>query len=328
MKQILIAMLALSAASPLFAQTTCPNQTIFLVLPDAIRAYPRSASGDTLPCQNITGPLTTLQDGNSIAVSSHGFPRVTQFNAGLSNDVFAPSATGNVAPYRVEGAGDNDLLSIATDGTYDFVLIEKGGEPQVAVTNASNPKATFYVSNLSGNQAGGLAVDLAKNLLVAGYDINGNAVVDIYGTSASVTSPSLIGQITGANTGLLQQTQGDYAHNPISVAVNPTTGEIYVYTYSNSANTQQISVFPANSNGNVAPTRVIAGSSTVFGAPGIKNNKIAVSSDGHLFVAESNNMILVFAPGASGNVAPSQIIWDSTAPANVAYGQAGIAVRN
>jgi hypothetical protein len=54
-------------------------------------------------------------------------------------------------------------------------------------------------------------------------------------------------------------------------------------------------------------------------------NKIGISSDGRLFVAEPNRRILVFAPGATGNVAPSQVIEDSTSgPA----GQGGIAVRS
>jgi len=57
---------------------------------------------------------------------------------------------------------------------------------------------------------------------------------------------------------------------------------------------------------------VIAGALTHIGPPGTLNNKIAVSADGRLYVAEANNRILVFAPGASGNVPPSQIIEDST----------------
>jgi hypothetical protein len=38
----------------------------------------------------------------------------------------------------------------------------------------------------------------------------------------------------------------------------------------------------------------------------------SASRDGRLFVAEPNRPILAFAPGATGNVAPSQVIEDFT----------------
>ncbi len=330
MKRILPLLAFTAVSSLLQAQTLCPNKAVFLVLPNQIRAYPRSANGSTLPCQTIAGPLTTLSDGNSIAMSSHGFPRVTQFNAGTSADVFSPTANGNVAPYRIEGVGENDLLSIANDGSNDFVMTEKGGgDVNVTVTSGTNPRGTFTVPGLFSGRAllGGLAVDPNKNLVAAGYDVNGQATVLTLGTSANLTAPAVLHTLAGSNTGLLPLDRFDEFHNAISVAVNPVTGEIFVYTYANATQSQQISVFPAGADGNVAPSRVISGPNTLFGAPGLKNNKIAVGADGSLYVAESNNMILVFAPGASGNAAPSQVIFDTTAPGNADLGQAGIAVR-
>ena len=88
-----------------------------------------------------------------------------------------------------------------------------------------------------------------------------------------------------------------------------------------------MSVFPAGANGNVKPSRVISGNFTQVGAPGELVNKISVSADGRLFDAEANNRILVFAPGASGNVPPSQIIQDSTL-GTTQVAQGGIAVRS
>ena len=49
-----------------------------------------------------------------------------------------------------------------------------------------------------------------------------------------------------------------------------------------------------------------------------------VSSDGRLFVAEPNNRILVFAPGANGNVPPSQAIQDSTITGLIDQGGIGL----
>ena len=52
---------------------------------------------------------------------------------------------------------------------------------------------------------------------------------------------------------------------------------------------------------------------------------IAVSSDGRLFVLEPNNRILVFAPGANGDLRPSQIIEDAGPVETLGT---GIAVRS
>ena len=89
----------------------------------------------------------------------------------------------------------------------------------------------------------------------------------------------------------------------------------------------QISVFAPKAVGNIKPVRVISGPLTEIGGPGFAGaNKIGVSSDGRLFVAEPNNRILVFAPGANGNVPPSQVIKDSTVTGLI--NQGGIGVRS
>lgn len=87
-----------------------------------------------------------------------------------------------------------------------------------------------------------------------------------------------------------------------------------------------MSIFAAKANGDVRPIRIISGPATGITGPGLPpGNKIAISSDGRLFVAEPNLRILAFAPGARGNVAPSQVIEDST-PGPVTFG--GIALRS
>jgi hypothetical protein len=72
---------------------------------------------------------------------------------------------------------------------------------------------------------------------------------------------------------------------------------------------------------------MLAGSLTKIGPPGTLTNKIAVAADGRLFVAEAGNRILVFAPGAHGNVPPAQIIEDSTT-SSIQVGAGGIGVRS
>ncbi len=318
-------------STSLHAQTSavCPNKAVFLVLPDQVRAYASAADGNTAPCQVISGAATTLFDGNSIAISAHGFPRTTQFLSGPPVTVFTPNATGNAIPYRSEGVGGDDLMSIATDGTNDYVLrANGGGQAFVDITHASKVAYTFAVPGVFAlKRAGGVALSIDKNLIVAGYDSTGTPLVETLSTAANPGSPAVLRTISGPLTRLLPQSPNDFLHNSLSVATNPVTGEISVYSYSDDFHSQQISVFPALANGDVPPSRVIFGPSTGIGAPGLKNNKIAVGADGRLYDAESNNTILVFAPDARGNTAPIQTIVDPSAPQNADFGQAGIAVR-
>ncbi len=330
MKRILLCfMSALFIAPMLPARAACPTQAIFLVLPDQIRGYARTANGTTSPCQVIVGANTQILNANSIAVSSHGFPRVSEFDES-SVLVFSPSSNGNVAPYRSEGVGIPDDMSVATDGTYDYVMSVREYQSQIYITSGS-PRGNFFVPglfNTGSARYGGLAVTPQRNVVAAGYDASGQALVEVLGTPSSFTNPPVLQQIAGPATGLLPLDPNDGNHNPISVATDPTTGEIYVYTYNNATGARQVSVFAAGATGNVSPTRVISGSNTQLGTPGVLNNKIAVSSVGQLYVAEGVNQVLVFAAKANGNVAPVQVIVDPSAPTNPQGFSAGIAVRN
>lgn len=111
----------------------------------------------------------------------------------------------------------------------------------------------------------------------------------------------------------------------MTLAVDPGTDELFVYNATNDLTQIQVSVFAAKANGDVPPVRTISGPATGISGPSAPGNKIAISSDGRLLVSEPNLRILAFAPGARGNVAPSQVIEDST-PGPVTQG--GIAVRS
>jgi hypothetical protein len=171
-----------------------------------------------------------------------------------------------------------------------------------------------------------LAVDQDDNLLVAGYDSQGAARVDTLGTSQSIPSPPVLRSIAGTKTGLLAGGAA-FGNNNLTIALDPETNELCVYNTTADQTKIQISVFAPEADGNVKPVRVISGPLTEIGGPGFAGaNKIGVSSDGRLFVAEPNNRILVFAPGANGNVPPSQVIKDSTVTGLI--NQGGIGVRS
>jgi hypothetical protein len=317
------------------AETVCPTNTVFLALTDyttgtsQVRGYPTRSNGPTPPCQILQGPLTTLTTANGVSISVHGYLHVLQFLTNGTIAVFPGSSHGNVAPSRIESALNNDLVAVATDAhVNDFALSRRDGVAAVSVTpgSATTAQYSFLAPGFSLG-SGSLAIDGDDNLVVGGYDSSSNPLIETMGTSVSLGTPAVVRKISGPKTGLFTGNFADFSSNTISVAVDPITGDVYVYNYSYDNHQQQISVFLHHASGNVAPMRVIAGPLTQIGPPGELNNKIAVGADGRLFVAEANNRILVFAPGAGGNVPPAQIIQDSTI-GNATVPQGGIGVRS
>src|ERR1700692_1483226 len=224
----------------------------------------------------------------------------------------------------------NDLESIAVDSHLnDFVMVVRPSGPPVQVVPVnssglvphpiaiSDPNIIQYVS---------LAVDDEDNLLIAGYDTRGAVIIDTLGTGRSITSPALLRSLTGSKTGLLPAT-GGFARNDMTIALDPVTNELCVYNATTDLTHIQVSVFAAKASGDVAPVRTISGPATGITGPGFEagTNKMAIFARGRLFVSEPNGRILVFAPGATGNVAPSQVIEDST---SVPAAQGGIAGRS
>jgi hypothetical protein len=313
----------------------CPTQAVFLALTDyttgisEVRGYPTRGNGPTAPCQIMQGPLTTLTTANGISISVHGYLHVLQFLTNGTIAVFPGASHGNVAPSRIESVLNNDLVAVATDAqANDFALSRRDGVAAISVTAAETTRAEHsFIAPGFSLESGSLAIDGDNNLVVGGYDPSGNPLIETMGTSVSLGAPKVVRQLAGAKTGIFPGSFADYSSNTISLAADPITGELYVYNFSYANQQQQVSVFPPHASGDVAPNRVIAGPLTLIGPPGELNNKIAVSADGRLFVAEANDRTLVFAPGAAGNIAPAQIIQDSTI-GKAAISQGGIGVRS
>jgi len=279
---------ALAPSVALVAQSTtpCPTNAVFLALPDQVRGYSTRANGPTKPCQIIQGTNTTLTTGNSVTLSVNGYLHVLQFLTNGTVAIFLPADNGNVAPNRIESVLNNDLIALATDlNVNDFVLSNRSGPGGITVTEPSTTRAEFAFVAPGFNFGAALAIDKDNNLVVGGYDSELKPLIETMDTSASISSPAVLRTLAGANTGIFAMTAGDSSHNAMSTAVDPDTGELYVYSYSASSGAQKISVFARGASGNVAPVRVIAGTRTMIGPPGTLNNKIAVAGDGRLFVA-------------------------------------------
>lgn len=81
-------------------------------------------------------------------------------------------------------------------------------------------------------------------------------------------------------------------------------GQIYATNFGGSG-TSSVTVYPANANGNVAPTQFITGPNTdLFYVPGI-----AIDANDNIFVGGCNydDCVNVFAAGSNGNVMPVKV---------------------
>jgi hypothetical protein len=311
------------------AHATCPHDAVFLSLGDQIRGYSLRANGATEPCQVLQGPLTTLMTAGAMVIDRKDAFHVAQFLTNSTVDIFPRKAEGNQAPDRsFMFTMTNDLLSIAVDSHLnDFVMTVRPATAGVMVAppNSSGPLPNpIRITDPNINQYVSIAINKDDDLLIAGYDIRGAVIIDTFGTSRSITSPPLLRSLTGSKTGLLPGGVG-FARNDMTIAVDPRTDELFVYNATTDLTQIQVSVFAANANGDVPPIRTISGPATEITGPGVPGNKIAISSDGRLLVAEPSLRILAFAPGARGNVAPSQVITDSTPGPTT---QGGIAARS
>jgi hypothetical protein len=171
-----------------------------------------------------------------------------------------------------------------------------------------------------------LTVDAAGNLYVAGQTIGTTAAT---GSEILVYAPGASGKATpartiaGSATGMqalstttvssmaLDTASNLYVATDVAVGSGPT-GRIY----------PGISVFPPTANGNIAPTKSIAGDATGIFSPA----QIALDSAANIYLANSAVQgpasILVFNSSATGNAAPSSTLGGDKTTIYVARGVA------
>jgi hypothetical protein len=234
--------------------------------------------------------------------------------------VWGANADGNVPPARrIFGFATKlkDSEGIAVDAKHDVYVLNQQPTWSVAVYGKdargdAPPLRTISGSKTELSWSQDVAVDAARNIYVAnGDDGPGPASVTVYAAGAS-GNVAPIRMITGTKTGLA---------NPFGVAVD-AKGYVYVSNFSRTGGS--VVTFRPGANGNAAPVRTIVGSNTgLWAAAGI-----AIDAQGYVYVAGLGGpssvcgIVEVFAPGASGNVAPVRVISGSNAVMNAPFGVA------
>jgi hypothetical protein len=279
--------------------------------PWSITAY----TGNATPAITVAGANAEFMDPQGVALDAAGRLYLADGMGRNRILVYAPGATGNAPPVD-SISGSNTGLSypqgVALDPTGRLYVANIVPAPadsySVTVyapgaTGNATPIATIQGSNTGLNVPIGIALDAASRLYVA----NANSVTVYAAGVAGNAAP--LATIQGSNTGL------DH-WRPAGIAVD-ASGKVYVATTSlcfnpdTATHGESVLVFASGAAGNAIPIATIQGSNTgLDGSTGI-----AVDSAGWLYVANAtecpavfdwprSGSITVYAPGATGNVAP------------------------
>jgi sugar lactone lactonase YvrE len=270
-----------------------------------------SASASGVPASGIT-PQTvsvTTTTGLHLYVANIGNSTAT---------VTALTANGNVPPIiNIGGANTqiSQIYGIAVDAAKN-----------IYASDLRNPVLTVYGPGATGNVAPirtitgantglsaplGLAVDAAGELICSNF---GAETVTVYAAGANGDATP-VRTISGSNTAL---------GNPYGIALD-AAGKLYVVdNLSQFGGTDELTVYAAGANGNVAPLQNITGSNT--GMNGAVYD--AVDAAGKIYVTSvTADAVTVYAAGATGNVAPIATISGANtglvAPTGIAVDAAG-----
>ena len=239
----------------------------------------------------------------------------------------APSG-GSIASFPI-GAAGNVAPSTSISGSLTglnaplFGTLSANGTAYAPNINANS--VTTYVAGSSGNvgptgdlagpytglgQPSGVAVAASGDYYVCNPEAGSPYTSVTEYAAGSTGNASPLATIRGAATTL---------SSPADVALDNSD---YIYVSNNNASSGGgwISVFSPNSNGNIAPARIIQGAATGLNEPG----GIAFDASGNLYASNhAGNSVTIYASGANGNVAPLRTITGSKTGLN---GPTGVTV--
>jgi sugar lactone lactonase YvrE len=280
---------------------------------DSILIFSAGSSGNASPARIISGAATRVRLPAGIAVNAKGYIYVTTQqdtgnNGGVEVLIFAPGASGNIAPVTgIDGDCDPKLgsagpIALDADGRLYLATTELMGRKIAVLKDAYIEDPAFAGAGVPPSQCGNvgiaaisgwggpvdapydLAVDPAGNMYIADPEQNTIQMFPAGANGSMAPAPKFNG-----DTGIIA---------PTGVALD-TKGTIYAANdaiSSGSAGSDNVSIYPPGSNANVSPVATITNIS--------EPQAIAIGSDGTVFVADGGGTdrgsISVFFPASGG----------------------------
>src|SRR5271163_319799 len=292
---------------------------------NTVTVYAANANGNVAPIAVIGGSNTMLASPTRIALDANGKIYVlndVEYRKG-SITVYPPleTSTGilNEAPIATI-TGSKTLLdrpaSIALDSDGDIYVANESGRRVGPHKRHDSGKVNVYTAGGNGNIAPiatisgiatglaypeGIALDSDRNIYVANLYTANTATSLKYSPSITVYAAgsdgdaSPISIIAGNNTGL---------SNPSGIGLD-SNRNLYAMGYLDNVG-YSVNVYPAGSDGNVAPAATIAGADTGLDDP----SGIVLDSGGSLYVLNSyggpadSGSVNVYRAGSSGDAVP------------------------
>lgn len=228
---------------------------------------------------------------------------------------FTDAQSGNVAPASKLGGATSGLVSAKDlawlQSSRELYVSDFWGQAiRVYNTLSGDPAPVRSITSSSLGQPRHLVLVPQHNELIV---ITSQLFISTYALDANGTPAQVrqIGAFPNPISGL---------DNPSGLAYNPATDEIYVgdyYVDGEAVTRAEVRVFPRTASGDVAPTRIIAGSNTLMGTYTVDlefnpvNSEIYVLTDAPTY--DDPYIVSTFAANASGNIAPTRRIFGSNA---------------
>jgi hypothetical protein len=292
------------------------NSLTFPITPGSILQFSTATSGNIAPENTIIPPLAG-DDLQGLATDAQGNLYVstrTQTEATTELLEYSPGANGTATPTRNIPSNDTTMMfapdGLAISPTGQIIVGEDNGGVATYSSTANGSVAPEYYILGQFETGGGLsrlnsaeqvAVTPSGDIYVFNWGESGAAPVEIFsGTATGNVGP--IGLLSGALTGLS-------AFNVGGIAAD-STGNVYIAT--STTHGGQIEVFAPGAFGDIAPIRIIGGSSTQLNYLG----GIQIDAVGNIYVISvtetgQNPTVLRFPASASGNIAPTLTITSS-----------------
>jgi hypothetical protein len=293
------------------------------VTPEPLRGFSDNANGNVAPKRVLGGPTTGLKTpAGGVYEPVENVIYVADFY-GTAIRVFYANANGDAAPTRVVGPTyTGQARSVAVDVAHNELLAFTSGCCYAAFDRGANGDVFFKRYVQWGGLSGSVTQQNSPGALV--YMAPTDEVAETDTDSASPYTPKLLvfNRTDSGNTApkrMLKGTNTQFGNYAGGLAYDAGARKLYVGAYTTNpdlSRSARVLVFDDSANGNVAPSRSIAGAATGLELSATSSiGGLAIDPEHqHLIVsisdynAAAGNKLLVFALGASGNTAPLQTI--------------------